>query len=76
IKYIAYTIFAISLINIFYYLFLKYIWIKKIIIPDINMDIAINWESLELLFWGVIILVIAEVYRLGTEIKKEQELTI
>ncbi|MDA3780420.1 MAG: DUF2975 domain-containing protein [Bacteroidales bacterium] len=76
IKLIAYALFLFSFFNISYILFLKYYWIEKIIINNLKMDVVFNWESVETLFLGIIILVIAEVYRIGTEIKKEQELTI
>jgi hypothetical protein len=55
---------------------MKYLWFDKIILFDQTFDIKLNFDASINIFWGLIILVVAEIYRIGLEIKMDQELTI
>jgi len=76
IRKIALAIFISAILEIGYPLFIKFLWLEKIIAFDQTFHIKLNLDASVDLFWGLIVLVIAEIYRIGTEIKKEQELTI
>ena len=43
---------------------------------DKAFDIRLNFNATIDLFWALIILVVAEIYRIGLEMKKDQEFTI
>ncbi|MBI9054745.1 MAG: DUF2975 domain-containing protein [Bacteroidales bacterium] len=76
IRLIAFAILLSAILEIIYPLIVKYIWFNKIIVFDKAFDIRLNFDASIDLFWALIILVVAEIYRIGLEIKKDQELTI
>ena len=76
IRFIAFILVFSTIIEIVYPVFLKYFWFNQIIIEENALDIGLNFDAAIDIIWALIILVIAEVYRIGLEIKKEQELTI
>lgn len=76
IRKIAIAIFISAILEISYPLFIKFLWLKKIIVFDQAFNIRLNFDASIDLFWALIVLVVAEIYRIGSEIKKEQELTI
>ncbi|MEE4197673.1 MAG: DUF2975 domain-containing protein [Bacteroidales bacterium] len=76
IRKIAIAIFVSAILEISYPLFIKFLWLKKIIAFDQAFTIRLNLDASIDLFWALIVLVVAEIYRIGLEIKKEQELTI
>jgi Protein of unknown function (DUF2975) len=76
IRKIAFAILFSAFLEIIYPLILKYFWFDKIILFEKSFDLKLNFDAGIDLFWALIILVIAEIYRIGLEVKKEQELTI
>jgi len=76
IRIIAFTILFSAILEIIYPLILKYFWFEKIILFEKSFDLRLNFDAGIDLFWAMIILVIAEIYRIGLEAKKDQELTI
>jgi len=76
IRLIAFAVLLSAILEIVYPLIVKYIWFNKIIVFDKAFDIRLNFDASIDLFWALIILVVAEIYRIGLEIKKDQELTI
>lgn len=76
IRLIAFTVLFSAIMEIAYPLIMKYLWFNKIIMFDKAFDVKLNFEGSINIFWGLIILVVAEIYRIGLEIKKDQELTI
>jgi hypothetical protein len=76
IRFIAFAVLLSTLIEISYPFIMKYLWFDKIILFDQTFDIKLNFDASINIFWGLIILVVAEIYRIGLEIKMDQELTI
>lgn len=76
IRLIAFAVLLSAFLEILYPLIIKYVWFNKIIVFDKAFDIGLNFDASIDLFWALIILVVAEIYRIGLEIKKDQELTI
>jgi len=76
IRIIAFAILFSGILEIIYPTILKYFWFDKIILFEKSFDLKLNFDAGIDLFWALIILVIAEIYRIGLEVKKEQELTI
>ncbi|MCK5029169.1 MAG: DUF2975 domain-containing protein [Bacteroidales bacterium] len=76
IRKIAFAILFSAFLEIIYPLILKYFWFDKIILFEKSFDLKLNFDAGIDLFWALIVLVIAEIYRIGLEVKKEQELTI
>jgi Protein of unknown function (DUF2975) len=76
IRIIAFTILFLAILEIIYPLILKYFWFDKIIMFEKSFDLRLNFDAGTDMFWALIILVIAEIYRIGLEAKKEQKLTI
>lgn len=76
IRLIAISVFSYSLLELLYPVILKLFWFKKIILFNKPFDISIDFDSSINMFWALIIFVVAEIYRIGLEIKKDQELTI
>lgn len=76
IRYIAFAIMFSSIIQILYPVLMKYFWFNSLVIFEKSFNIKLNFEASINLFWGLIVLVVAEIYRIGLEIKKDQELTI
>jgi hypothetical protein len=76
IRLIALAVFVSAILDIIYPLILKYCWFKNITISNQVFSFRLSFESVVDFLWVLIILVIAEIYRIGSEIKKEQELTI
>lgn len=76
IRKIAIAIFISAILQICYPLFIKFLWLKKIMVFDQAFNIRLNFDASVDIFWALIVLVVAEIYRIGSEIKKEQELTI
>ena len=68
--------FISAILKISYPLFVKFLWLKKIVAFEQTFNIRLNLDASVDLFWALIVLVVAEIYRIGSEIKKEQELTI
>jgi hypothetical protein len=76
IRIIALLVFISAILELAYPMVLKYFWLKNITINNQTFDFRLSFESVVDLLWVLVILVIAEIYRIGSEIKKEQELTI
>ena len=76
IRLIAMFVFVSAILDMIYPLILKYFWFKNITINQQVFDFRLNFDALLDFLWVLIILVAAEIYRIGSEIKKEQELTI
>ena len=76
IRKIALAILFSAILEILYPLILKYVWFEKLNMLDKAFSFKLNFEASINLFWALIVMVIAEIYRIGIEKKKEQELTI
>ncbi len=76
IRIIAFAILFSAILEIIYPLILKYFWFEKIIMFEKSFDLRLNFDAGIDFFWALIVLVVAEIYRIGLEVKKEQELTI
>lgn len=76
IRIIALLVFISAILELAYPMVLKFFWLKTITINNQTFDFRLRFESVVDFLWVLVILVIAEIYRIGSEIKKEQELTI
>ncbi len=76
IRIIAFAILLSAILEMIYPIILKYLWFDKINMLDKAFDLKLNFDASIDLFWALIVLVVAEIYRIGLEMKKEQELTI
>jgi len=76
IRIIALLVFVSAILELAYPMILKFFWLKTITINNQTFDFRLSFESVVDFLWVLVILVIAEIYRIGSEIKKEQELTI
>ena len=76
IRFIALAVFVSALLDIIYPVVLKYFWFNNITISNLIFDFRLSFDAVIDFLWVLIILVIAEIYRIGSEIRKEQELTI
>ncbi len=76
IRKIAIAILLSAILEILYPLILKYVWFEKLNMLDKAFSFKLDFEASINLFWALIVIVIAEIYRIGLEMKKEQEFTI
>jgi len=76
IRKIAFAVLLSAVLQIIYPVILKYVWFEKLNMLEKAFTFKLNFETLIDLFWALIIFVVAEIYRVGFEMKKEQELTI
>lgn len=76
IRLIAIAMFLSAILDILYPFILKYFWFHNITINNHAFDFRLSFDAAIDFLWVLIILVVAEIYRIGSEIKKEQELTI
>ncbi|PLX14463.1 MAG: hypothetical protein C0597_10030 [Marinilabiliales bacterium] len=76
IRKIAFAILLSAILEIIYPIILKYLWFEKLNALDKAFTFKLNFDPTVNLFWALIVFVIAEIYRIGFEMKKEQELTI
>ncbi|MFC2096693.1 DUF2975 domain-containing protein, partial [Bacteroidota bacterium] len=76
IRYIAFAILLSAVLEMIYPIVLKYLWFEKINMLEQSFNLRLNFEATIDLFWALIVFVVAEIYRIGLEMKKEQELTI
>ncbi len=76
IRHIAFSMMAFSVVELFYPALIKHFGIEKFLYKGETWKVTWDYSSLEYLLWGLVILVIAEVYRLGTEMKEEQDFTV
>ncbi len=76
IRKIAFAVLLSAILEMMYPLILKYLWFEKIHMFEKSFDLRLNFDATIDLFWALIIFVGAEIYRIGLEMKKEQELTI
>ena len=76
IRKIAFAVLLSAILEMTYPLILKYLWFEKIHMLEKSFDLRLNFDATIDLFWALIIFVSAEIYRIGLEMKKEQELTI
>jgi hypothetical protein len=76
IKKIAFAVLLTAILNIIYPLVLKYLWIEKINLLNQSFKLQLSFHSAQGILWALIIFVVAEIYRIGLEIKKEHDLTI
>jgi hypothetical protein len=76
IRKIAFAVLLSAILEMIYPLILKYLWFEKINMFEKSFDLRLNFDATIDLFWALIIFVVAEIYRIGLEMKKEQELTI
>lgn len=76
IRKIAFAVIFSALLNILYPIVLKCLWIDKITILEHSYPIRLSFHYIQDIFWALIIFVVAEIYRIGLEMKKEQDLTI
>ncbi len=56
--------------------FITNYFIKSIELGQKPVELRFNWDILMAVLWGFVILALAEIFRLGTELKKENELTV
>ncbi|MBU8891148.1 MAG: DUF2975 domain-containing protein [Bacteroidales bacterium] len=76
IRKIALAILLSAMLEMIYPMILKYFWFEKVIMFEKSFDLKLNFVAGIDLFWALIVFVVAEIYRIGLEVKKEQELTI
>lgn len=76
IRKIAFAVLLSAVLEMIYPIILKYLWFDKITILEKSFDLRLNFDATIDLFWALIIFVVAEIYRIGLEMKKEQEFTI
>ncbi|MCG8411622.1 MAG: DUF2975 domain-containing protein [Bacteroidales bacterium] len=76
IRYIAIAIFLLAVMEIMYPVIIEYAWFDKVILLGKSFDLKLNFDSFTKLFWSLVVVIIAEIYRIGLEMKKDQELTI
>ena len=76
IRKIAFAVLLSAILEIVYPVILKYFWFDKIMMLEKSFDLRLNFDATIDLFWALVILVVAEIYRIGFEMRKEQELTI
>lgn len=76
IRKIAIAVLFSAVFEMLYPLILKYLWFDKINMLEKSFNLRLNFDASIDLFWALIIFVVAEIYRLGLEMKKEQDLTI
>ncbi len=76
IRKIAFAVLLSAILEILYPIILKYFWIENITLLHKSFGIRLNFDNAMDIFWALIIFVVAEIYRLGLEMKKEQDLTI
>ena len=76
IRKIAFAILLSAILEIIYPIILKYLWFEKLNALYKAFTFKLNFDPTVNLFWALIVFVIAEIYRIGFEMKKEQELTI
>jgi len=56
--------------------FITNYFIETIELGQKAVELRFNWNIVMALLWGLVILALAEIFRLGTELKKENELTV
>ena len=76
IRKIAIAILFSAFLNIIYPIILKFLWFNDVVFLGKSFEIKLNFDYGLDIFWALIILVVAEIYRIGLEMKKDQELTI
>ena len=76
IRKIAFAVLLSGILEMIYPMVLKYLWFDKINMLGKSFELKLNFDAGIDLFWALIIFVVAEIYRIGLEMKKEQELTI
>jgi len=76
IRKIAFAVLFSAIIQIIYPVIIKYLWFNKVVLLGSSFEIKLNFNQGLDIFWALIIFVVAEIYRIGLEMKKEQELTI
>lgn len=76
IRKIAFAVLLSAILEMMYPLILKYLWFEKIHMLEKSFDLRLNFDATIDLFWALIIFVVAEIYRIGLEMRKEQEFTI
>ena len=76
IRKIALAILLSAMLEMIYPMILKYFWFEKVLMFEKSFELKLNFDAGIDLFWALIVFVVAEIYRIGLEVKKEQELTI
>ena len=76
IRKIAIAVLLSAVLQMIYPIILKYLWFDKRNMLEKSFNLKLNFDASIDLFWALIIFVVAEIYRIGFEMKKDQELTI
>ena len=76
IRKIGIAVLISAVLDMIYPVILKYLWFDKIHMLEKSFDLRLNFDATIDVFWALIVFVVAEIYRIGLEMKKEQELTI
>ncbi|MCD4833691.1 MAG: DUF2975 domain-containing protein [Bacteroidales bacterium] len=76
IRKIAFAVVLSAILEMLYPVILKYLWFDKINMLNKSFDFGLNFDATIDLFWALIIFVVAEIYRIGLEMRKEQEFLI
>lgn len=76
IRKVALAFFLWAIWQFIFYLTSKIWIIRQVHIDDHQITLRFDTEIIMSLLWGLIILALAEVFRFGTELKKENDLTV
>ncbi len=76
IRKIALAFFIWSFWQLMFFFITKYGFIDQIYFEGSKVDLLFDMEIINSLVWGLIILVLAEIFRFGVELKNENELTV
>ncbi|MGM0549664.1 MAG: DUF2975 domain-containing protein [Bacteroidota bacterium] len=76
IRLIGYIFIVSALVEFVYRKIIRHFLVEELIFQDNQVPFTLQMEFLDDILLGVIILVIAQIYRVGTEIKEEQKLTV
>lgn len=76
IRRIGFAVLFSALLEIIYPIILKFLWFEKLNMLDKSFSFNLDFDASIDIFWALIVFVVAEIYRVGLEMKKEQDLTI
>jgi len=76
IRRIGFAVLLSALLEIIYPIILKFLWFEKLEMLDKAFSFKLDFDASIDVFWALIVFVVAEIYRVGLEMKKEQDLTI
>lgn len=76
IRSVALAFFIWSVWQLLFFFITKYAIAEKIFIDGNSVSVRFDVEIIMSLLWGLIVLALAEIFRFGAELKKENELTV